>query len=145
MLLIIGYGNLLRTDDAVGQVVARAVAERFKPEPLLVMTVHQLMPELAETISRAQKVVFIDAGVEGEAGEVRSAPLTPAAGTPAFTHNVNPQGLLAAAKDLYGNAPEGLLVTIGGASFEIGTRLSPELSAALPGIIDRVYDAIKAL
>jgi len=46
MILLIGYGNELRGDDAIGPLVARALAElRLPGTQVLALT--QLTPELA--------------------------------------------------------------------------------------------------
>lgn len=58
MNLIIGIGSTLRRDDGLGPDLARSAADAL-PADLIVVT--QLTPELAEPISRAGRVVFIDA------------------------------------------------------------------------------------
>ena len=68
--LVIGYGNTLRGDDAVGQVVARALAGEAAIEGVEVIACHQLMPELAECIDAADLVVFIDAAADLQPGTI---------------------------------------------------------------------------
>ena len=63
--LIIGYGNPLRGDDGVGWEVASRLAATIPEEAAHIMTVHQLTPELAESVSEAELVIFIDAS-DGE-------------------------------------------------------------------------------
>ena len=62
-LLVIGYGNTLRGDDGVGPRVAEAVAAMALPG-VRTLGCHQLAPEHAEAISRADRVVFVDAAVD---------------------------------------------------------------------------------
>ena len=50
--LVIGYGNELRGDDAVGPLVART-AESWQRPGLRALAVQQLTPELAEDIAGA--------------------------------------------------------------------------------------------
>ena len=76
--LVIGYGNTLRSDDGVGAKVAAAVAELALPG-VVALVLHQLTPELAETISEARAVVFVDAAVDA-ATEVQVRQLEPAEG-----------------------------------------------------------------
>ena len=83
-VLIIGYGNPLRGDDGVGWRVAEAVAAALPDGAAEVLTVHQLTPELAELMSRADRVIFIDAAAEGEAGEVSCFALKSAGKQPAL-------------------------------------------------------------
>src|SRR2546421_12899232 len=85
--LVIGYGNPLRTDDGVGWQVAQQLATDLADDVDVIGT-HQLTPELAEPISRAGLVVFVDAGVGGEPGHVGCRLIAPAGdGTMAFSHD----------------------------------------------------------
>lgn len=143
MLLIIGYGNTLRTDDGVGTVVASALSSQFHSDTTQVITAHQLTPELAEPISHASLAVFIDAGEGMAAGSVACRAVVPAAASGAFTHNVTPESLLAVAHDLYGSEPRGLLISIGGEAFDFGAEFSPVLRAALPEITTQVFRLIE--
>jgi hydrogenase maturation protease len=119
-LLIIGYGNPLRGDDAVGYQVA---------ESLGAIAVHQLTPELMEPISRASRVVFIDAAATGIPGTVEERAVLPQPAT-AFTHHATPEALLAGARALYGSCPPATLITIAGADFELGHPLSAPVQQA---------------
>jgi hydrogenase maturation protease len=121
-MLIIGYGNSLRGDDAFG---IRA-AERIPGA----LAVHQLTPELMDPIARADRVLFLDAAAEGAPGQIRRRRVEPRA-QGAFTHHVTPEALLAGALALYGRAPEAEIITICGANFSLSDRLSPEVEAAL--------------
>jgi hydrogenase maturation protease len=125
--LIIGYGNPLRGDDAFG---CRA-AERIPGA----IAVHQLTPELMDPISRADRVIFLDASAEGVPGEIRRRPVQPSADSRAFTHQATPESLLAGAQALYGRAPEALLITVTGASFDLSDTLSPEVEKALEEVL----------
>lgn len=127
-MLIIGYGSPLRGDDAVGLEAAGGLGG---------IAVHQLMPELMEPISRADRVVFIDAGCDGEPGTISERVVEPAvSGTP-FTHHVSPEVLLAGARDLYGRCPPAVLLTVTGADFELGNPLSAPVRKALKILLQR--------
>src|SRR5690348_4191750 len=90
-VLVIGYGNPLRRDDGVGWAVASGLAGRFET-----IAVHQLTPELAEPISRARHVVFVDAECGPAAGAVRTCDVAPAASDRALmAHHLGPAQLLA--------------------------------------------------
>src|SRR5690606_31971958 len=127
MILVIGYGNPLRSDDAIGQHVAWELMKHFDRSDLLVRIAYQLTPELAEIVSHFETVVFIDARVGSRLGEMVWEEIQPAIGTGAFTHNVTPGALLGAAHELYGRTPSGLLISIVGEVFDYGTDLSPRL------------------
>ena len=80
-LLIIGYGNPLRGDDAFGYRAAEELQASFiDHREAVILPVHQLTPELAADIARAARVVFIDAAAEGEPGKLASRSVVPASG-----------------------------------------------------------------
>jgi Ni,Fe-hydrogenase maturation factor len=66
-------------------------------ESVQVIACHQLTPELVDPVSRAELVVFIDAAETGRPGEIHIAEVQPEVDSGAFTHNVSPASLLAAA------------------------------------------------
>ena len=128
MALIIGYGSPLRTDDALGGLIAQALGG---------ISVGQLTPELAEPISHTDVVVFIDASLDGTAGSIHCEKIEPQSNT-RLTHSSNPTALLSTAKTLYGFAPPAILISVTGASFEYGDVLSPQIQTLLPTIIQQV-------
>jgi hydrogenase maturation protease len=139
VILIMGYGNALRSDDAIGRVLARLLGQRLNQEDdLRVYQLHQLTPELVERIAGASYVIFIDAREGGQPGAVMSESVSPQINDGIFTHKASPSELLGAARDWYGSAPQGLLITVVGSSFEYGDRLSPEMTDMLPEILDEV-------
>jgi hydrogenase maturation protease len=144
MILIIGYGNPLRSDDAIGQHVARVMQQRLRHTKLQVHTTYQLVPELASLISSAEIVVFIDALMGGTPGEVLHEVVAPTEGVGSLTHHVTPGSLLAAASELYGKAPRGILISIVGEAFHYGSELSPELQHRLPTIAEQVKAIIES-
>ena len=77
--LVIGYGNRLRGDDGVGWEVASRLAAAVPSEAAHILTVHQLTPELAEPVSEADLVIFIDASRVGEPGTWRCDHIKPVA------------------------------------------------------------------
>ena len=125
-MLIIGYGNPLRGDDGFGY----RAAERIPGA----IAVHQLTPELMDPIARADRVLFLDAAVEGIPGEIRRRRIQPRGGEAAFTHHATPESLLAGALTLYGRAPDAELITVTGANFSLSDELSPAVERALADI-----------
>ena len=110
--LIVGYGNTLRGDDAVGPQLATILGG---------IAVHQLLPELAERIAAEDRVLFIDARADLAPGEVRTMPVESES---ASTHWCSPGWLLHLAQEVYGRSPEAVLIGIGVESFEMGAPLS---------------------
>jgi hydrogenase maturation protease len=140
MILVIGYGNPLRTDDAIGQLVARSLEGWH--EDIKVLTAYQLTPELAEPISHAWLVIFIDARAGYVPGTVVQEAVKAHKIAGIFTHNVSPASLLGASQALYHTAPIGIMISIVGTSFDYGSDLSPELQEKLPAIIDQIRQII---
>jgi len=131
-MLVVGWGSPLREDDGAGF----AVAARLGPPAIAVV---QLTPELAEPLSRAGRVLFLDAERGRAPGDVAWRRVEPDdAGTVPHSHQVTPEGLLAAARVLYGAAPEAWLAAIGGARFGYGETLSPEVEAAVAALVERL-------
>ena len=144
-VLVIGYGNPLRGDDGVGCVIAEELAKRISDpdSKIQVVACHQLNPELAEPIAETRAVIFIDASVELEPGEVRVTTLAPDRFSPAaFAHSMKPSALLATASELFGQAPPAKTVGIGAASFDTGMTLTPKVKRAVSTAIAAVENEI---
>jgi hydrogenase maturation protease len=144
-VLIIGYGNPLRSDDGLGWHASRLIARELAGHDLEVITCHQLTPELAEPLSQASQAVFIDADAGGEPGEIHLRELQPQApASSALTHSCSPAGLLASSARLYGRCPHAVVITVSAQTFDFGDSLSPVVSAALPNVVDRVRQLVCA-
>ena len=94
--VVIGYGNTLRNDDAVGPRAATIVQGWGLPG-VTALAVHQLTPELAEPIAAARLAVFVDSRfiVDGERLGVEVVSLEHAEGETSFGHDSNPWRILA--------------------------------------------------
>jgi hydrogenase maturation protease len=138
MLLIIGYGNRLRNDDGVGLRAAELLRERSASPAVEILAVPQLTPELVEPVSRAERVIFIDAAVEGPPGEIRQRTLLASPAGAAFTHRMTPEALLAGAAALYGASPSGVLYSISGESFAYGESLTPAVERAVIELVEKL-------
>jgi hydrogenase maturation protease len=130
-LLIIGYGNPLRGDDAVGYLAAERLRSLLTGADVEILAVHQLTPELADPISRAAHVIFLDAAATGEPGAIQRRSIIPAPGPGGFTHHSTPGALLAASAALFDSLPEATLYSIPGQSFEFGEELTAPVRQAL--------------
>ncbi len=128
MILVIGYGNTLRSDDGVGQHIAWKIAAIGWPGVRSIATT-QLTPELAAEIAQATQVIFVDAIVTDAIQCVQTITFSPqavalSAAPGAMTHHATPQGLLGLARSLYGHCPRGVLMSVPGVNFELGETLS---------------------
>jgi hydrogenase maturation protease len=138
---VVGYGNPLRADDGLGwQVVERLAADAAEAADgrVEVVACQQLTPELAERVSQYDPVIFVDARAGGRPGRVTWRAVEPAGPDLAFSHQVEPGLLLAWSGALYGARPAVYLLTVEGADFGFGQRLSPAVERALPKVLRRI-------
>ena len=133
--LIVAYGNPLRGDDGIGPEAGERLRSIVQDPDVEIRTMHQLTPELMEPISRAARVIFIDACEGAVAGEIGERAIEPSTAAMRFTHHATPEGLLAGARALYGHAAEATVVTVAGAEFSLGSGLSPAVARSLDGVV----------
>ena len=144
--LLIGYGNPLRGDDGLGVEVARRLAETVRDPSVEVLMPHQLTPELAEPVSRAGLVIFVDACAGDTPGrwsceEVKAAEQLPQP----VAHHFTPAALLAYAQTLFGARPRALVVSVVAGSFECGDRLTPAVAAVVPKVVKFISEQVRSL
>jgi hydrogenase maturation protease len=136
LLLVIGFGNTLRSDDGVGPGVAEALEELRLPG-VRTMSCLQLTPELADPISRAETAVFVDAAV-GHPGPATMRRIDPSDSSQIMAHAADPRILLALARDAFGRAPEAWLLAIPVEDLGFGERLSPAARRGLKKAVREV-------
>ena len=146
--LIIGIGNPMRGDDALGWRAIEELNQAFSCEEAEMVTCHQLTPDLAESVAQRESVIFIDACAGSPPGEIRVNQLT--------TRNVGPtpslrsEPALSTAKGqalgsaLAGASPGPTSATRGlTAAFALTHRLDPlslmQYSRALYGICPQAW------
>ncbi len=121
-ILIIGYGNTLRADDGLGPHIAAELAALRLPG-VRVLSVPQLLPELAAELAEARRVVFVDACAAPREG-VQVTRLEPVVLTEFRAHGSDPATLLGLARSLYGRMPTAWLVAVAGYDFGMREGLS---------------------
>ncbi len=136
-VLVIAYGNPLRSDDGLALRAADEL-ERASLPNLEILRTHQLTPELAEELSRVDSVVFVDAAQDGEPGTLRCESVAPEPGVIRFSHQLTPPQLLSLAGTLYGARPKGFCVSVTGKSFEHGEGLTQEVEAKIPELVAKL-------
>jgi hydrogenase maturation protease len=144
-VLIVAYGNPLRSDDGVGWIVADELRRRLASPEVEVLQLLQLLPELAESVSHAATLIFVDASCDGEPGDVCCRPVTPPPANPQFTHQLSPPELLGLARQLYGATPQAFCLSLTGQSFEHGEELSKSVATGLPQLVAKVEQLTKQL
>jgi len=141
--LVIGYGNSLRGDDRLGWEITGRLAAGITDESVTIMSVHQLTPELAEPVSKAGMVIFVDASCEGAPGTWKCEEIAPApAATDPLGHHFTIPGLLAYARAIFGGNPEAYVVSVAAESFDCRDALSVSVEVALPQIVSYIRGKI---
>lgn len=141
-VLVIGYGNSLRGDDGVGVAAAEQLSEILQNSPVRVLACQQLTPELASEMSKADRVIIIDAAKGETPGQITVSKIEPDNDSSPFTHELRPSTLLACAQELYGKHPLAFLVSVTGYSFDFSEELSCTLKRVMPEVLARVRGLI---
>ena len=128
-VLIIGYGNTLRGDDAAGVKAAELISMRHPEITCVVM--HQLVPELSEQITECDTVFFIDAQQGITQPTVRLMKPGMEADQP-HTHFISPESLLSLSQQLYQRTPsKAYIIGIPATEFEFSETLSAQTENAV--------------
>jgi hydrogenase maturation protease len=137
-VLVVGYGNPLRGDDAFGPRVAEMLVADGRLSGARIEAHQQLTPELADDVAAAQLVVLVDARYnEGAPGVVRVEQVA-GGHRPLGSHAVDAGTLVELAARLYGHAPPVVLVSVSAGQFDLGADLSPAVASMLPHVVDTV-------
>ena len=133
-ILLFGYGNPGRGDDALGYLFIEAMAQRALPQ-VECLTDMQLQVEHVTDLVGREKIIFIDADVSCAEPYVFE-PLTAQHDCSYTSHAMTPAALLHAYHQVYGRpAPPAYVLRIRGYAFELGNELSESaeknLSAAI--------------
>ena len=155
--LVVGFGNELRGDDGVGQVVAEALwSQRHDVPALAGATLHLVRrswcPRWRSTCPRSGFAVFVDAAYDGGPpglvhlsqldNEVKPKAGGRVAGAVGCWVDLSPATLVSLSAELFGAAPPTALVTVSVEVPAIGVGLSPPVRAAVPVAVRVVEDAI---
>ncbi len=135
--LILGYGNKDRQDDGVawhiiselksqlGLPESEIIDDDFESDSELVFVFQlQLMPEQSESISKFDRVCFIDAHTGAIPEDVHWQVLTPAFQNSPLTHHLTPESLLSITQTIYNISPCAVLLSVRGHEFEFSQMLS---------------------
>jgi hydrogenase maturation protease len=123
-ILVVGYGNSLRSDDGAAHVVTSRLQQQELSQ-VQVLSVQQLTPELAETLSQVQLAIFVDVYMSDGDTQLRveSLPSQEQLESEArwkWIHQATPRSLLALTKQVYGVSPEAWWVLIPAVNLDLG-------------------------
>jgi hydrogenase maturation protease len=142
-ILILGYGNPLRSDDGLGWQVAAEMSRTNRSPEVEILPCHQLTPELAPVVSRVEIVIFIDCAQGGKPGEMGCEEVRSDFGVTTFTHHLTPAALLAMSSELFGACPRAYLLSIQGESYEPGDSFSAAVTNRLDDLRTRLRELIR--
>jgi hydrogenase maturation protease len=127
-VLIFGYGNPSRGDDALGPVfleqIEPVLSELSLTEQVELLTDFQLQIEHALDLQQRELILFVDASISA-AEPYEFYPLQADRDVSFTTHEMSPQSVLAVYQQYYGApAPPCYMLGIRGYEFELGQAIS---------------------
>jgi hydrogenase maturation protease len=142
-LLLFGYGNPGRGDDALGpQLISRIEEMQFAGVEC--QNDMQLQVEHVTDLNGCEQVLFIDADMSC-AEPFEFSGISAVKDGSYTSHAMNPTALLYAYRQVYGkDAPPALLLRIRGYDFELGDPLTDKASANLEEAIKLVVELCAA-
>ncbi|MBE9140288.1 hydrogenase maturation protease [Nodosilinea sp. LEGE 07088] len=148
-VVVIGYGNPQRGDDAIGQTVVSHLQALNIPA-VEAYSATQLTPELSSKLAVADCAIFVDACKLASA-DVRVKPLT-ACGSepsgsvvPASGHSCDPCSLLALTSSVYGRCPQSWWVEVPASDFTVGNALSALAERGVAQALQEIEKLITAI
>lgn len=123
-VLLFGYGNLSRGDDALGPLLLEYIENKVNLEDIEILTDFQLQIEHALDLENRALVLFVDASVSCN-GAFDLTELAPARDNSYTTHAMSPAAVLDVYQEIKKQLPPPcFLLSIKGESFELGEGLS---------------------
>ena len=141
-ILVIGYGNQSRQDDGAGWLVIERLTALGLPDVEL-QVAHQLEVDVAETVSRFDLVIFVDAAVSDVPLAVTRTVVRPNPEFRAVSHSMAPAEVLALCRTLYGKEPQGMLFSIRGEDFGFGMTVSPAVEDAANEVVRMIVKEVR--
>lgn len=146
-LLVFGWGNASRGDDALGPLFVERLRERLgdaAEEQVQLLDDYQLQVEHALDLVGRQRVLFVDASLSCTA-PFEATPLQPRRDASFSSHAMSPQALLQVYVELHGRAPPpATLLAIRGERFELGEPPGEAALRNLDAALDWALDWTRA-
>jgi len=154
--LVLGFGNVYRADDGVAHYVVNALRRHLGQESLGAdstgleelgaqvdsVFLSQLVPELIDTLTAYEQVVFVDAHVRKDVPDLHCVPVPAEGAMSAFTHHMTPSMLLALLKGIYHHEPAAYLVSIRGREFDFRRGLSARVEALVQPAVECILQLL---
>jgi hydrogenase maturation protease len=128
-ILVFGWGNPSRGDDALGPLLVERIETMRLPD-VECLTDFQLQVEHALDLKERRQVLFVDASID--IATIAATRIEPNRDTTFSSHAMSPQSVLQTYLDIENSAPPpSWLLAIGARSFELGDPLTPDATANL--------------
>ena len=125
-ILVFGYGNLSRGDDALGPLLLERIDDTCNQDSIEILTDFQLQVEHALDLENRKLVLFVDASVSCKTA-FDFFELQALKDKSYSTHAMSPAAVLQVYQSIKKqNPPPAFLLSIQGLSFELGEELSPQ-------------------
>jgi hydrogenase maturation protease len=155
--IIIGYGNIDRSDDGVAYEVINLVRQYLGQKILEdgdtglenldgeidSIFLPQLVPEIMELITGYEQIIFVDAHAGDDMEDLNCSKVTPLYVSSTFTHHLTPDALLAFLKTLYQHEPEAYIVSVRAHDFDFKRSFSPKTQSLLRPASDKIMKLLK--
>lgn len=137
-ILVFGWGNPSRGDDALGPLFVERI-EAMNLPGVECLTDFQLQVEHALDLKGRERVLFVDASID--TATIAVTRIEPNRDTTFTTHAISPQSVMQTYLDIEKTAPPPCwLLAIGGRSFELGEPLTDVAAANLEAAVARAVD-----
>lgn len=155
--IIIGYGNIDRSDDGLAYEVVNTVRKTLGQNILDEgdtgldtlgsqidsVFLPQLLPEIMELLKDYEQIVFVDAHAGDDLNDLNCVRLAPQYVSSTFTHHMTPEALLAFLKTLYHHEPQAYLVSVRAHDFDFKRAFSPQTQSLLPLATEKIIQLLE--
>jgi len=142
-ILIFGYGNLSRGDDALAPLLLEKIEAEIDVNKVEILTDFQLQIEHALDLEDRQLVLFVDASVACESA-FDFCELQPSRDKSYTTHAMSPASVLQVYQSIKKTAPPPcFLLSIQGLSFELGESLTTQAQQNLQQALEFTEQLLK--
>ena len=142
-ILVIGFGNTLRGDDALGRVACERLRSLVDPKSVKIIDQQAPTPELAAKVAAAASVIFLDASVDGPEDSVVTRRLPVTEHGQSTAHSLDVRTVLGLAHHLYDRQPTAFLVSFRGKSFGLSDKMTPDALAACDAIVEQTLELVR--
>ncbi len=143
-ILLIGYGNTLRSDDGVGWYVADSIIGKLG-DRIDIIKADQITVEMTEDIKDRKLVIFVDAHVSDKDDWLKAEEIFPDLKFGMTAHIFTPSALLALCEKIYNKCPKAYLFSIKGINYDFGEKLSEQTKSSAETAVTQITELIHRL